>query len=132
MRVLRPQAVPDRVIDQIMGWEPGTSSRMRARYLHVPDAMLKDVARKIAEAIRGPRKQPLSTKTRTTRSEDNVEGPPVSRGPFDIVPGEALAEDTRFELVRGCPQHAFQMFARGFGSVRQRPELRCSWPGRGF
>ncbi len=23
--------VPDRVIDQIMGWEPGTSSRMRAR-----------------------------------------------------------------------------------------------------
>lgn len=27
---------------------------MRARYLHVPDAMLKDVARKIADAIRGP------------------------------------------------------------------------------
>ncbi len=31
-------------------------------------------------------------------------------GPFDIVPGEALAEDTRFELVRGCPQHAFQLW----------------------
>jgi integrase len=46
--------VPDRVIDQIMGWEPGTSASMRARYLHVPDAMLKDVARKIAEAIWGP------------------------------------------------------------------------------
>lgn len=44
---------------------------------------------------------------------DNVEGPPVSRGPFDIVPGEALAEDTRFELVRGCPQHAFQACALG-------------------
>jgi len=36
--------------------------------------------------------------------------PPRTVGPFDIVPGEALAEDTRFELVRGCPQHAFQMF----------------------
>ncbi|MGX1504650.1 UNVERIFIED_CONTAM: hypothetical protein RKD43_003275 [Streptomyces graminofaciens] len=46
--------VPDRVIDQIMGWEAGTSSRMRARYLHVPDAMLKDVARKLADAIWGP------------------------------------------------------------------------------
>jgi hypothetical protein len=34
-------------------------------------------------------------------------------GPFDIVPGEALAEDTRFELVRGCPQHAFQACALG-------------------
>jgi hypothetical protein len=42
----------------------------------------------------------------------------VSRGPFDIVPGEALAEDTRFELVRGCPQHAFQLFAWPSGGVR--------------
>ncbi|MGW7354208.1 tyrosine-type recombinase/integrase [Streptomyces sp. NPDC054784] len=52
--VLMLLGVPDRVIDQIMGWEPGTSVRMRARYLHVPDAMLKDVARKLAEAIWGP------------------------------------------------------------------------------
>ncbi|MFD9629341.1 tyrosine-type recombinase/integrase [Streptomyces violascens] len=52
--VLMLLGVPDRVIDQIMGWEPGTSARMRARYLHVPDAMLKEVARKIAEAIWGP------------------------------------------------------------------------------
>ncbi|MFD0315969.1 tyrosine-type recombinase/integrase [Streptomyces flavalbus] len=51
--VLMLLGVPDRVIDQIMGWEPGTSASMRARYLHVPDAMLKDVARKIAEAIWG-------------------------------------------------------------------------------
>ncbi|GAA0670396.1 site-specific integrase [Streptomyces thermocarboxydovorans] len=51
--VLMLLGVPDRVIDQIMGWEPGTSARMRARYLHVPDAMLKDVARKIADAIWG-------------------------------------------------------------------------------
>ncbi|TDB79024.1 site-specific integrase [Actinomadura sp. KC216] len=52
--VLMLLGVPDRVIDQIMGWEPGTSASMRARYLHVPDAMLKDVARKIADAIWGP------------------------------------------------------------------------------
>ncbi|MEY9938141.1 integrase [Streptacidiphilus sp. MAP5-52] len=52
--VLMLLGVPDRVIDQIMGWEPGTSARMRARYLHVPDAMLKEVARKIAGAIWGP------------------------------------------------------------------------------
>ncbi|MEU0278437.1 site-specific integrase [Streptomyces sp. NPDC006195] len=52
--VLMLLGVPDRVIDQIMGWEAGTSSRMRARYLHVPDAMLKAVAQKIAEAIWGP------------------------------------------------------------------------------
>lgn len=51
--VLMLLGVPDRVIDQIMGREPGTSARMRARYPHVPDAMLKDVARKSAEAIRG-------------------------------------------------------------------------------
>ncbi|EST28462.1 hypothetical protein M878_22575 [Streptomyces roseochromogenus subsp. oscitans DS 12.976] len=67
--------VPARVIDQIMGWEPGTSASMRARYLHVPDAMLKDVARKIVDAIWGPRKHPLWTKTRTTRAEDKAEGP---------------------------------------------------------
>lgn len=60
--VLMLLGVPDRVIDQIMGWEPGTSASMRARYLHVPDAMLKDVARKIAEAIWGPQETPLVDK----------------------------------------------------------------------
>nr|WP_237549614.1 site-specific integrase [Streptomyces sp. SID1034] len=60
--VLMLLGVPDRVIDQIMGWEPGTSSRMRARYLHVPDAMLKDVAQKIAEAIWGPAQKGLVDK----------------------------------------------------------------------
>ncbi|MDI5971505.1 site-specific integrase [Streptomyces sp. SL13] len=58
--VLMLLGVPDRVIDQIMGWEPGTSAQMRARYLHVPDAMLKDVARKLADAIWGtPEKRPV-------------------------------------------------------------------------
>lgn len=36
--VLMLLGVPARVIDQIMGWEPGTYASMRARYLHVPDA----------------------------------------------------------------------------------------------
>jgi hypothetical protein len=45
-----------------------------------------------------------------------------------IVPGPRRAwsggaEDTRFELVRGCPQHAFQLFVRGFGEGRGRPDL---------
>jgi len=43
---------------------------------------------------------PLVDKTRTTRVDDNDEGPHLAVGPFDIVPGEALAEDRRFELVR--------------------------------
>lgn len=42
--VLMLLGIPDRVIDQITGWEPDTSARMRARYLHVQDAMLKEVA----------------------------------------------------------------------------------------
>lgn len=62
-----------RVIDQIMGRESGISESMRARF-HVPDAMLKDVARKIAEAIWGLRKRPLWTQARTTTAEDNDEG----------------------------------------------------------
>ncbi|MFE9931809.1 tyrosine-type recombinase/integrase [Streptomyces sp. NPDC005533] len=64
--VLMLLGVPDRVIDQIMGWEAGTSSRMRARYLHVPDAMLKDVAQKIGEAIWGP-----SQKVLVDKDQDN-------------------------------------------------------------
>lgn len=64
--VLMLLGVPDRVIDQIMGWEPGTSAQMRARYLHVPDAMLKDVARKLADAIWGP-----SGKRLVDKNQDN-------------------------------------------------------------
>jgi hypothetical protein len=45
--------VPDRVIDQIMGWEAGGAVRMRGRYLHVTDPMLKKVAQQIGEAIWG-------------------------------------------------------------------------------
>lgn len=52
--VLMLLSVPDRVIDQIMGWGPGGAARMRARYLHVPDHLLKEVAQKIGAAIWGP------------------------------------------------------------------------------
>ncbi|MFG3478035.1 hypothetical protein ACGF3K_22645 [Streptomyces sp. NPDC047980] len=45
--------VPDRVIDRIMGWEPGGAARMRTWYPNVPDQLLKEVARKIGTAIRG-------------------------------------------------------------------------------
>src|SRR3989442_2803974 len=41
-----------------------------------------------------------------------------------VSPVQAAAEDTRFELVRGCPQHAFQMFVWGYGDARGRPDLR--------
>ncbi|MDQ0600634.1 integrase [Streptomyces canus] len=64
--VLMLLGVPARGIDQIMGWEPGTSASMRARYLHVTDAMLKDVARKIADAIWGS----LDTPT-VDKNQDN-------------------------------------------------------------
>jgi hypothetical protein len=36
-----------------------------------------------------------------------------------------VAEDARFELARGCPQHAFQQCTPAFTGVRQRP-----WPAR--
>jgi hypothetical protein len=41
-----------------------------------------------------------------------------------VVRASELAEDTRFELVRGCPQHAFQMFVWGFRAGRERSDLR--------
>ncbi|MEV5593939.1 hypothetical protein [Streptomyces sp. NPDC052496] len=40
--VLMLLGIPDRVIDQIMGWEPGGAARMRARYLDVTDPMFKE------------------------------------------------------------------------------------------
>uniref|UniRef100_UPI003F4A554B tyrosine-type recombinase/integrase n=1 Tax=Streptomyces sp. C10-9-1 TaxID=1859285 RepID=UPI003F4A554B len=60
--VLMLLGVPDRVIDQIMGWEPGGAARMRARYLHVTDPMLKEAARKIERAIWGAPENPAVDK----------------------------------------------------------------------
>ena len=55
--------------------------------------------------------------------------PPLrAEGANNVVPGEALAEDTRFELVRGCPQHAFQRVTLLIADGRVRTDLR--WTGR--
>lgn len=48
---------------------------------------------------------------------------PPKRSGVLVSPVQATAEDTRFELVTGCPQHAFQVFVRGFWDVRERPDL---------
>ncbi|MEV0038869.1 site-specific integrase [Streptomyces sp. NPDC050804] len=39
--------VSDTVTDAIMGWEPGQSARMRRRYQHLTDHVLKDTADKV-------------------------------------------------------------------------------------
>jgi integrase len=39
--------VSDTVVDAIMGWEPGQSARMRRRYQHLTDRVLRDTADKI-------------------------------------------------------------------------------------
>lgn len=45
--------VPDRIVDSIMGWEPGGAARMRARYMHVTDPMLRNVANQVGQALWG-------------------------------------------------------------------------------
>lgn len=111
----RPRASvsPARVIDQITGWEPGTSARMRADVISTFRTPCSRTSPRRSPMPSGGPRNLLWTKTRTTRAEDNEAGPHLAVGPCDIVPGEALAEDTRFELVRGCPQHAFQACALG-------------------
>ena len=54
---------------------------------------------------------------------DDDEGPDARRPALHLL-WRAGAEDTRFELVRGCPQHAFQLFVWLFGDVRRGPDLR--------
>jgi integrase len=51
--VLLLLGVPDRIVDAIMGWEPGGSARMRARYMHVTDPMLRSVAKQVGETLWG-------------------------------------------------------------------------------
>lgn len=36
--------VPGVVVDAIMGWEPGGTARMRARYMRIAGPMLRKVA----------------------------------------------------------------------------------------
>ncbi len=49
--VLLLLGVPDVVVDAIMGWEPGGSARMRSRYMHVTGPVLKNVARRVGDAL---------------------------------------------------------------------------------
>lgn len=73
--VLMLLGVPDRVIDRITGSEPGGAARMRARYLHVPDHLLKEVARKIGTAIWRAPATALVDNDRDNEGWDNDEGP---------------------------------------------------------
>ncbi|WP_079042048.1 site-specific integrase [Streptomyces aureus] len=51
--VLLLLGVPDVIVDAIMGWEPGGSARMRARYMHITGPMLQQVAKQIGDALWG-------------------------------------------------------------------------------
>ncbi len=62
----------------------------------------------------GRRPHGWTAATATQTATLNAEGPHRKRwGPSTYCPVRAMAEDTRFELVRGCPQHAFQACALG-------------------
>ncbi|TKA00873.1 hypothetical protein FCI23_41605 [Actinacidiphila oryziradicis] len=65
--VLLLLGVPDRIVDSIMGWEPGGAARMRARYMHVTDPMLKRVAKQVGQALWGARESEPGT------ADDNPE-----------------------------------------------------------
>ncbi|WP_425315183.1 tyrosine-type recombinase/integrase [Streptomyces scopuliridis] len=107
--VLLILGVPERVVMQIAGW---SSTAMAVRYQHVTGGILADVAQRVGGGSSGrwPRtptragrkapKGPVETVDETT----SVEGPRCEqRGPSTYCPVRAMAEDTRFELVRGCP-----------------------------
>ncbi|TQS43749.1 tyrosine-type recombinase/integrase [Cryptosporangium phraense] len=51
--VLLILGVDGRIVDAILGWEPGGAARMRARYMHVTDPMLSKVAKKVGAALWG-------------------------------------------------------------------------------
>jgi integrase len=43
--------VPDTAVDAIMGWEPGQSARMRRRYQHLTNRVLRDTADKVGSLL---------------------------------------------------------------------------------
>jgi len=45
--------VPDTVVDAIMGWEPGQSARMRRRYQHLTNRVLRDTADRVGGLLWG-------------------------------------------------------------------------------
>jgi len=48
-------------------------------------------------------------------------GPKPNTWPTWCIAWSEVAEDRRFELLRGCPQHAFQVCASAFTTGRDRP-----------
>ncbi|MCM2427583.1 hypothetical protein [Streptomyces sp. RKAG337] len=53
------RGVSDTVVDVITGWEPGQPARMRRRYQHLTNRVLKDTAAKIDTLLRTrPDQQP--------------------------------------------------------------------------
>ncbi|MCM2420203.1 tyrosine-type recombinase/integrase [Streptomyces sp. RKAG293] len=71
--VLLLLGVPDRIVDSIMGWEPGGAARMRARYMHVTDPMLRNVANQVGRALWGSAED--------AADDDPSEPPGSSAGP---------------------------------------------------
>ncbi len=71
---------------------------------------------------------PFMSEMNEARTETiNAEGPRSKlRGPSAYCPVRAMTEDTRFELVRGCPQHAFQFCLALFGGDRTLADLLLS------
>lgn len=86
--------IPDVVIDAILGWGPG-------RGADAGPARVTD-----GSAVR-PGEPPEADR------EENRDGHTSEGRTTCAVRPSGLAEDTRFELVRGCPQHAFQACALG-------------------
>jgi hypothetical protein len=55
------------------------------------------------------------------RSPGNAPGRLIDGPPHPQAAEAVVAEDRRFELLRGCPQHAFQQCYPAFTDVRNRP-----------
>ncbi|CAG6395066.1 hypothetical protein SCOCK_30299 [Actinacidiphila cocklensis] len=91
---------------------------MRRRYQHLTNHVLNDTAAKVA-ASSVPTRTSSLFRLITAAAPKRRGTPPRAVGSLDVVPGEALAEDTRFELVRGV---APKRFPTGHGGVRHEPE----------
>ena len=115
--------VHERAAMGVMGW---ASSSMATRYQHMTDLIRADIATRVGRLIwepaepaaAGPGSDPAGSGGARRRPPDGQLRPFKRKGrsprgsalAFVLV---KLAEDTRFELVRGCPQHAFQACALG-------------------
>ncbi len=119
----------------VTGW---ATTGMAARYQHMTDPIRADIARRVGGLMwkaAAPTAGELLTEptgellTEPTGEQGAIPGPPDGQLRPKLRPPTAegrthrvrpstfclvkLAEDTRFELVRGFPQHAFQACALG-------------------